>query len=146
MRGEWPSRQAAETELVGGAAEQLFGGLREQPLAGAVHEPQRLRAVEGEDRDVDLHHHRAQQRAGLERAEALLVQRRREHVHLEHDFAERVVAARAARADREVALAQRGEQVRQRLQRQTTRWRTLKEKPVQTPTMNTVSVHCTFGV
>ena len=46
------------------------------------------------------------------------MQRRREDVDLEHHRAQRIVAAGAARADREVAFTQRGEQVRQRLQRQ----------------------------
>ena len=93
-------------------------GCAEQPLAGAVDEHAALLAVEGEDRDVDLRHHRPQQRARLERAEPLVVQRLGERVDFEHHRAERIVAAGAARADREVALAQRGQQVRQRLQRQ----------------------------
>ena len=68
--------------------------------------------------DVDLLHHRAQQRGRLERAEPLRAQRRRRACSTSRSAsAERVVGARAARADREVALAQRGEQVRQRLQR-----------------------------
>ena len=46
-------------------AEDLLRSLRQQALAGAVDEPQRLRAVEREDRDVNLHNHRAQQRARL---------------------------------------------------------------------------------
>ena len=46
------------------------------------------------------------------------MQRRGEDVDLEHHGAERIVAARAAGADRKVALTQRGQQVRQRLQRQ----------------------------
>jgi hypothetical protein len=51
----------------------------------------------------------------------LIVQRGREHVHFEHDRAERIVAAaaaaaRRARANREVALAQRREQIGERLQ------------------------------
>jgi len=96
MRGDWPTRHACRPSSSGGAAEQLLRRLREQPLAGAVHEPQCVRAVEREDGDVDLHHHRPQERTGLERAEPLVVQRRCEHVHFEHDRAERIVAARAA--------------------------------------------------
>ena len=51
------------------------------------------------------------------------MQRRRELVDFEHHRAERIVvrraaSARLARADREVALAERGEEVRQRLQRE----------------------------
>src|SRR6185436_16728476 len=61
----------AQPQLLGGASKQLLGRLREQALAGAIDQAQRLSAVEGEDGDVDLDHHRAQQRAGLERAEPL---------------------------------------------------------------------------
>ena len=105
-------------------ARRRCGRAAARPAAPSSRSPARLtsrsvvRAVEGEDGDVDLDHHRAQQRAGLERAEPLIVQRRGEHVDFEHHRAERIVAAGAARADREVALAQRREQVRQRLQRQ----------------------------
>jgi hypothetical protein len=117
-----PGRLAREagpqTELVGGAAEQLLGRLRQQPLAGAIDQTQRVRAVEGEDGDVDFDHHRPQQRAGLERSETLIVQRRGEDVDFEHHRAERIVAAGAAGADREVAFAQRRQQVGQGLQRQ----------------------------
>ena len=74
--------------------------------------------VEGEHRDVDLDHHRAQQRPRLERPEPLIVQRLRQHVDLEHHRTERIVAAGAARADRKIAFAQRRQQVGQRLQRQ----------------------------
>ena len=99
-------------------AEQPLGRLAEQPLAGAVDEPQPPALVEGEHRDVDLRHHLAQQRRRLERVEALVAQRLGERVDLDHHLAERVAAARAARADREVALAQRREQVGEGLQRQ----------------------------
>jgi hypothetical protein len=118
MRGDSPSRQVRSPQLGRGPAEDLLGGLRQQALAGAVDEPQRLRAVEGEDRDVNLHHHGAQQRARLESAKALIVQRRGEDVHFEHDRTQGIVAAGAACADGEVALAQCREEVRQRLQRQ----------------------------
>jgi hypothetical protein len=73
---------------------------------------------EGEDSDVDLHHHGSEQRTRLERAQSLIVQRRREHVDFEHHGTERIVAAGATRADREVAFPQRGEKVGQRLERQ----------------------------
>ena len=93
-------------------------GAAEQALAGAVHEPQRGARVEGEDGDVDLLHHRAQQRGRLERAEPLLAQRLGERVHLARAPAPSASSRRPARrADREVPLAQRGEQVRERLQR-----------------------------
>ena len=65
------------------APEQPLGRPAEQPLAGAVHEPQALPLVEGEDGDVDLGHHLAQQRRRLERAEPLLAQRLGERVDLD---------------------------------------------------------------
>ena len=97
--------------------EQPLGRLAEQPRAGAVDELQLVLLVEGEDRDVDLRHHLAQQRRRLERVEALMAQRLDQRVDLDHHLAERIAAARAARADREVPFAERGEQVRERLQR-----------------------------
>jgi hypothetical protein len=109
--------QAREPERLGVPADQPLGRSAEQPLAGAVQQLERERAVEGEDRDVDLLHHLAQERRGLERAQPLLAQRLRESVHLDERLAERVVAPADARAEREVFLAQRAQQVRQRLQR-----------------------------
>ena len=93
-------------------------GWLEEPRAGAVDELQLVLFVEGEHRDVDLGHHLAQQRRRLERVEALVAERLDERVDFDHDLAERIAAARAAGADREVAFAERGEQVRQRLERQ----------------------------
>ena len=89
----------------------------QQALAGAVHELQPLTLVEGEDGDVDLHHHLAQQGRGFERVEALTAKRIGQDVHFEHHIVERIAAARAARADREITLAQRRQQVRRGLQR-----------------------------
>ena len=74
--------------------------------------------IEREDGDVDLLHHRAQQRRGLDRAEPLLVQRFGELVDFDQHRAERIVGIGGAAADGEVVLAHGGEQVGQRLQRQ----------------------------
>ena len=117
-RGASPVRQSEQPDLVGIPAEQPLRRLVEQPRAGAVDELQLLLLVEGEHRHVDLRHHLAQQRRRLERVEALVPQRLDQRVDLDHHLAERIAAARAAGADREVPLAERGEQVRQRLQRQ----------------------------
>ena len=141
----------AEAECAGRTAEQQLGALCEQPFAGAVHQTQPLRAVEREHGDVDLDHHRLEQRARLERAEALVVQRRGEDVDFHHHGAEWIVAWRtprvAARARMEKSLsrsaASRFDSV---CSGSTTRLRTLNEQPAQTPTMKTVSVHWTFGV
>ena len=73
--------------------------------------------VECEDRDVDLLHHLAQQRGGFERAQPLLAQRAAHGVDLLHHLAQRVVDSGAARPHRKIAFAQRGQQVRQRVQR-----------------------------
>ena len=105
-------------DVRGMAAEQPLRWLRQQPRAGTVDELQLVILVEREDRDVDLRHDLAQQRRRFERVETLMPERFDERVDLDHDFAERVAAARAAGPDREVPFAERGKQVRQRLQRQ----------------------------
>ena len=49
----------------GGLAEQALGGRGQQAFAGAIHQAQALVLVEGENGDVDLAHHGAQQRGGF---------------------------------------------------------------------------------
>ena len=117
VRVSSPSRNSAEPQLFGAVVEELVGGLVEQLLAGAIDQAQDVAVVEGEDRDVDLLHDRAQQRRGLDRAQALSAQRGAHGVHLLHHFAERVVGARAAGPDRVVALAHGFEQVGEGAQR-----------------------------
>jgi hypothetical protein len=73
--------------------------------------------VEREDGDVDLLHHRAQQRRRLQRAEPLLAQRLASAFTSSSARPSASSLRRAAGADREVALEQRAEQVGQRLQR-----------------------------
>jgi hypothetical protein len=106
-----------EPNLGGVPAEDALGGLAEEQLAGLVGEPELAFAVEGKNRDIDLLHHSAEERGGLERAEPLILEGAAEGVDLGQDFAERLIAPGAAGADGEVALAQRGEQVGHRLQR-----------------------------
>ena len=74
--------------------------------------------IEREHRDVDLLHHRAQQRRGFDGAEPLLVQRLGELVDLDQHGAERILRIGRAAANREVVFAHRGEQIGERLQRQ----------------------------
>ena len=105
-----------EIEVAGSSTEQPFGRLAEKPRPCPIDELQLLALVEGEDRDVDLRHDLAQQGRGFERVEPLVPQRLDERVHFDHDLAERISPVRAARADREIAFAERREQVRQRLQ------------------------------
>jgi hypothetical protein len=117
-----PFEARAQPEFVRPPAQQLFGRRAEQSLACAVDEAKGVCGVEGEHRHVDLDHHGAQECARLDRAQPLVVKGRRELVHLEHHGGQRIVGrgptSRAARADREVALTERREQIRQRLQRQ----------------------------
>ena len=104
-------------QLLGGASQHLLDGAVHQPFARAVGDAQMLRRIEGEDGDVDLLHHRAEQRRGFDRTEALLVQRLGEGVHLGKGGAERVVGIDRAAADAEVVLAQRRQQVGEGLER-----------------------------
>ena len=45
-----------------------------------------------------------------------MAERLDQRVHLDQDFAERIAATRAARANGEVPFAERGEEIRERLQ------------------------------
>ncbi len=92
--------------------------MAEQARPGAVHELQLVIFVEREDRDVDFRHHFAQERRRFEGIEPLVAQRFDEGVDFNHDLAERIAAAGPARANGEVSLAKRREQVGQCLQGQ----------------------------
>ena len=107
-----------QAERVGVAVQAALWRPREQSLAGAVHEPELPLRIEGEHGHRDLLHHGAEQARRVERAQPLLAQRVGERVDLDQHLAERIVAPRAPRADREVLLAQRREEVRQRLERE----------------------------
>ncbi len=48
-------------------AQQAFPGLGQKPLARPVDQPQDPLLIEGEDRNVDFLHHRAQERGRLDR-------------------------------------------------------------------------------
>ena len=97
--------------------EQLFRRAAEQCGAAAIDQSQRLLAIEGEDGDVDFVHDAAQQCGRLERVEALRPHVLAEAVQLEKQQPERVFGVRTARAQGVVALAQRGEHVRDGLER-----------------------------
>ena len=87
-----------EADVVGRAPHQLLDGTPEQPLAGAIDQPQLVLIVEREDGDIDLAHHRPQQRRRLERAQPLVAQRVGKGVDLEQRLPERVIAGRASGA------------------------------------------------
>jgi hypothetical protein len=92
-------------------------GRGEQAFAGAVDQAELALAVEGEDRDVDLGDHLAQQRAGLQGAGVLAPERLGEAVDLGQGFAQGVAAAGDTAADGEVPVAQRAQEVRHGAQR-----------------------------
>jgi hypothetical protein len=112
-----------EPERRRGLAQRALGGAAEEALAGAVDEAEAAAVVEGEERGVDLAEHAAEERGALEGAQALLAQRGGEQVGLGEGEAHGVVGAGGAPAHGEVALAQRGEHVGERLQRRSTRSR-----------------------
>ena len=112
-----PVEPVAQSERVRRAADAALGRLAQQPLAAAVDQPEPAVPVEGEDGDVDLLDHPPEQRGGLELPQALAPQRLAQRVHLEQREPEGVVGAGAAGPDRVVALAQRGEQIGDGLER-----------------------------
>ncbi len=111
-----------EPDLVGRAIEQTIGRYTKQPFTRAVDEPKRSSGVECEDRHIDLEHDGPQERSCFDGAEALIVECRGQVVDLGHDGGQRIALSRgrsrrAPRADREIALSHRGQQIGQRLQR-----------------------------
>ena len=116
--GALPSRHAARLMSSAVLPQQLLDRTAEQPLAGAIHQPQlalhrRRRTPPRRSRAITVR----SSAVGLERAEPLVAQRVGKRIDLEQRLAERIVAAGAARAKREIAFAQRLQQVRHRLQR-----------------------------
>ena len=112
-----PVQAGLQVQFGGGLPEQPLRRRGQQPFAGAIDQAQPLVLVEGEDRHIDLAHDGAQQGGGFQRAQALLAQGAAQRVDFAHHFAQRVVGTRRAAAHRVIALAQRAQQVRQRLQR-----------------------------
>ena len=102
-RGASPVRQSPRSELRRRAApsSRSAGWLSSRAPARLTNFSSLL-LVEREHRDVDLRHDLAEQRRRFERVEPLVAQRLDERVDLDHHLAERVAAARAARADGEV--------------------------------------------
>ena len=66
--------QAGEPESAAGRPSRRSAGWRQQPLAGAVDQPQLALVIEGEDGDVHLVDHPVEERGGLDRAQPLLAQ------------------------------------------------------------------------
>ena len=105
-----------EAQRFRGFADQSFRRFIQQPLAGAIHEPQSPLAIESEYRDVDLFHHLAQKRRRFHSAQPLLAQRGAHRVHLLHHFAQRIVASRVPGTDGIIPFAHRFQQIRERSQ------------------------------
>jgi hypothetical protein len=112
-----PLETRGEADVLRGPPQQLLDRTAEQPFPGTIHQPQLVLIVEGEHRNVDLTHHRPQQCGCLERPQAFVAQRVGQRIDLEQRLAERIVAPRATRPKREIALSQRLEQIRHGLQR-----------------------------
>ena len=110
-------QRLGEIQVGGGSAEASFGGAAQQALSRPIHEAQRVVLVEGEHRDVDLCHDGAQERGGLERAQALALQHVGQRVQFVGHVSERVAAPSGPGPERVVFLAQRRQQVGDRLQR-----------------------------
>ena len=106
-----------QAEITRPAAEQFVDRLAKQIFACAINQTEPSIGIEGEDRDFDLGHDRAEQRGCFEGAQPLHAQRLAELIDLEQDFAERVLGPRAAGADRVIAFAQGREQIAHRLER-----------------------------
>ena len=112
------ARETVRQAQVGGVlADHPLDRLGQQPLSRAVHQLEAPLAVEGEHRHIDLLHHLAKQGRRFERPQPLLLERVPQRVHFDHDLAQRLVTLRSARPDGIVSLAQRGENVGERLQR-----------------------------
>jgi hypothetical protein len=87
--------------------------LIEEALASAIDEAQAIRAIEGENGDVNFFHYFAEKSGCFEGTEALDAEGLAEGVYFAEDFAENIVATRAASADGEITFAQSGEQIRE---------------------------------
>ena len=118
-RGASPVRQSARSSSVGAPAEQALRRLAEEPRAGAVDELAARASSSKAKTATSISAITLRSSVVASSASRRwCAQRLDQRVDLDHHLAERVAAARAARANREVAFAERGEQVRQRLQRQ----------------------------
>ena len=106
-----------ESEIFRRSAEKFVHRLTKQIFPRAIHQSQSPVGIKCENGDIDLGHDRAQERGCFERAETLHAQGLAKRVYFEKNFAERIVPARAASADRVIAFPQRREKIAHRLQR-----------------------------
>src|ERR1700716_2188729 len=61
-----------ESEFVAGASQRAHSGVGPRLLTRPRHQPQTLVTIKGENCDVDLAHHRAQEGRRLQRAQTLV--------------------------------------------------------------------------
>ena len=111
VRTGGPSRHWASPSSAARALEHSFHGVAHQLLARAVGQLEPLLLVKSEHRDADLLHHRAQQGAGLQCAQALVPQGIAQGVDFMEHFPQRVVPVQDVRADREILFPQGQQQV-----------------------------------
>src|SRR5690606_9880721 len=112
------SREAVgEAEFGCITTKDTLRGFGEEELTSVIGESQFSLTVEGEDRDFDFFHDRAEQRGGFEGAQALFLKRATERIDLGHRVAEGFVATSIAGADGKISLAQCGKKIGHGLQR-----------------------------
>jgi hypothetical protein len=109
-------KQIFEAQFARCVAKTAGIGQGQQLDAGVVDQLEQIFAVEGKQRRVHHLKDARQQRGGLKRTHALLLQQIGERVHLGCQFAERVRGAGSAGAEGVVALAQRRDDIGERLQ------------------------------
>ena len=90
VSGTWLSIASRQTQFVHSSPEQANLRLGQQLFTRAIHQPQPLFSVEGENCHVDFRHHRAQQSSRFQCAQTLLAQGLTKFVDFQHDFAQRV--------------------------------------------------------
>src|SRR5437667_4533349 len=117
-RSLWLAFQTRREPQIGRRkAKKPLGGARQEALAGAIDQAQLAFGIEGENGDINLLHHRAEERGGFERSEALLAKGLTQRVYLAHHLSQSIVVTRPARTNRKILFAQRRQKIGERLQR-----------------------------
>ncbi len=106
----------AQSQFLRGEAQQTPFRTAQQTFTGAIDQAQLAVVIEGEDGQVNLLHHGAQEGVGFQRAQALLPEDFTEGIDFNHHFTHGIVGSRPASAQRKVFLAQGGQKIRKCLQ------------------------------
>src|SRR5262245_42871769 len=101
----------SEADFSSGFSEKTFLALGHQAFGGTIDKAEAVIFVEGENSDVELAHNGANEGEGFHGAETLLAEAFAQRVDFDHHFAERVVAASAARANGVIFVAKAAENV-----------------------------------